>query len=169
MNDRVHVIGNAKSILGKKYGWEIDDHFTIRLNECPFWEYPTSLGNRIDALCCVNRNYKSLKRTVLKDPNVIFITYVTRELKAANKNRNTLINLVKPEYPSGKTPSIGFLLFNTLKAFHAKDVHFYGFDWKSTGTWYAPVNPKRDERHAYDFEREEMINGIEASNWTLHT
>ena len=41
-------------------------------------------------------------------------------------------------------------------------------DGRSTGTWYAPENPKKDERHAFDFEREEMINGIESSNWTLH-
>ncbi len=46
--NKIHVVGNAKSLLDKKLGAEIDSQFTVRFNWPDFRKHSASLGTRIN-------------------------------------------------------------------------------------------------------------------------
>lgn len=158
-NKSVAIIGNARSLLDKNYGREIDSHdIVIRMNKSPLvfgsYEYYTAIGSKFDIWSVWRkREYENL---------TLFVPRDTIQMSYWQDNTDRSIDY----YPESKymplirnsgvgNPSTGLLTLDWVSHQSPKLVNIYGFDWKETPT--LTDIDKNDLYHNFDKEREYCI------------
>ena len=144
---RVAIVGNAKSLFGKKQGEKIDDHdFIIRFNK-GFLYKPIDQGSKTSMLilaCEITpaeiEGYKA--QFVVNRSN----SWKNKGITLSNTERMLMKDMI------GKQPSSGFMAIDICLHFKAKSIDLYGFDFGATPTFYNAPNYKVP--HDYDKEKE---------------
>lgn len=147
----ISVVGNAKSIFGKKDGKLIDSaDLVIRFNGGVIIN-PESQGIKTDILAY------SLYKKNLKDFGEVEY-WVTNSFE----ERNTLQQMLNTK------PTNGLIVLERLKnKYKDHHVRIFGFDWKETITWYRDP-PTKLEHHDYEKEKGYCLELIKQFNWELY-
>ena len=168
------VVGNAASLLEARHGADIDARPTIRFNHAQIvdgdaqgrrWDFvATSMAHVLRYYQDNEPQYEALIYTAHIDQNL-------RNLRAIGSKRPVL------DYPLRLSrellltlrarPTTGLQVLHLLDRLGRKDVHVYGFDWKTTQTFYH-TSPGKDP-HNYIGERRMALALIEKNGWRLAT
>lgn len=157
----VAIVGNAKSLFGKKQGEEIDNHdFIIRFNK-GFLYKPVDQGHKTNLLilACL------ITPEEIEGFNPQFVinrssSWKNKGLTLANTERMIMKELI------GKQPSSGYIAIDICLHFNAKHIDLYGFDFGATPTFYNAPNYKVP--HDYDKEKELLQQYIKKEKIKVH-
>ena len=158
---RIAIVGNAKSLFGKRQGEEIDNHdFVIRFNK-GFLYKPQDQGSKTGLLilaCVITpeeiAGYKA--QFVVNRSS----SWKNNAITLANTERMLMKEMI------GKQPSSGFIAIDICLHFKAKSIDLYGFDFGRTPTFYNPVNYVVP--HDYDKEKELLQQYIKKGKIKVH-
>lgn len=166
-NSSVAIVGNARSMLSKGYGQEIDAHdIVIRFNK----GFPKEeVGYKTDILflaCTLSQNelgqYGSpvtIKRSKLSTNNTDFV------LEAADRYflRQAPTAAILTSGQSCCQASTGLLAINFALSCRPKSIDLYGFDFFNTDTYYNPPgyitlhNPKKEAVKILEYQEAGLL------------
>lgn len=180
--DTINVVGNAESLLDKKLGSEIDQHYTIRFNWLRFKEHPVSLGTRCDWL---HNNYiERMTRSYIDGKMLLTANRDIRDIIIDQRIRKGVITFLPEEvtnyyydiYPQNpessrygrQYPSLGYFFLQML-ADYRPDIalNIYGFDFKETPSHYIDYPTEMNKFHDYYFEKTAVLELAENHNWNI--
>lgn len=180
----VNVVGNAKSLLDKNLGSEIDKHYTIRFNWPRFRENQLALGNRCDWLHTnyiekVHPSYfvKGLRVTASRNIVDIIIQRRIRGITTMTFLPEDIVSYYYQAYPQNdqsekfgeQRPSAGYFFLQMIQDYSPHvTVNLYGFDFKRTNTHYVNFEHDTNKFHDYSFERESVLDMVTKNQWKIH-
>ena len=130
----IALIGNAESLLSKRYGTMIDSHdMVVRMNRVPQHEQRASLGWRTD----------------------LFV-YASPTFKNVRKNGVSVHEFDVSGYHHTDRPSSGMrIIYHIVKFTNYKSLTLYGFDFMDSASLTTPTRLRTDNPH--DFTVEEAL------------
>lgn len=170
--ESLSVVGNARSLLGTRHGADIDARATIRFNSAQIVN-PDAQGARWDfvasSMSIVLRYYRE------NDPQFSALIYTAHTDQHVRNLRR--IGCARPThlYPLRLSrelliklrsrPTTGMQVLHLLDRLGRRDVSIFGFDWKTTPTFYHTSVGK--DPHNYRGERELVASLIDKNGWRL--
>ena len=152
----VAIVGNAQSLLGQRYGEEIDNHdFIVRFNRGFIIKHEAQ-GTKTDFLItAANLTDDEMKRynaryTANRSSNY----YSHTDFTINSLDRAIMAKSI------GSQPSSGFMAINICLYFGAKEIDIYGFDSLNQKSWPNPDGYVT--QHNYSKE-EEILRGYEVN------
>jgi hypothetical protein len=152
----VAVVGNAASLIEKKYGEEIDTaNVVVRINRggYRFPQFEKQMGKKLDVWCVQNirQNKKWIQNPLIKSAHIMQMDTIDvspqfiemADMVFTKKDRHALDKSLP------KKSSTGLRVLYYIAKHNPKKVFVYGFDWKETYSWH-----ERRKCVAHNFEEE---------------
>jgi len=168
---RVALIGNASSIFETGNGTAIDSHdVVVRLKRGRVID-ASRQGTRTEVLCVANRLPMAEANEMFGAPHIIWVS-PKRELMDASMTGSVDCFPICEwrrlyELMGARRPSAGLIsLFMLREMFAPAAITLFGFDWKTTKTFFH--KDKRLSWHDWDGERELIAKWIAADTRLAH-
>jgi hypothetical protein len=156
----IALVGNAKSILDKNWGWEIDTHdHVIRFGDSKIKGFEAQVGYRENFrfICCPSgengfeEGLSGKKIFLMAGSHIDLIEGIRRLI-----NRNE-IYLIDPRFRkacnelTGKMSSLGMM---AIQGFLGNKIDLYGFDFFKTLHYHQDLKSDPHKWHDWNRERE---------------
>ena len=184
---KIHVVGNAKSLLDKKLGSEIDREFTVRFNWPDFRKHPNSLGTRIDWLHTSSGKFLRMRmpKYFINETFTITKCGAVDVARADTKHMAHRMKIFTEEVfddffrtyeqdgisDKNQKPSVGLIFLELLNKFRPDTtVTLYGFDFKESVSHYVPVRfqtGKDDKWHNFTYEEKRTKQLLDKNSWSI--
>ena len=175
--ERINVVGNAKSLLSKNLGKEIDAYPTIRFNHINKLD-PIHQGSRWDYVACSQIKLINNYGAKPEWHTLIYTNWKSKQdlgyqSTASHGNVNVipldqdLVNHTLSTFK--KRPSTGASIMMYLDSLGVQ-CNIFGFDWKETPSFYQDERTEKrvNGPHDYEDERRICLSLIEKNGWTLY-
>lgn len=171
----VAIVGNATTLLSGDYGREIDKRCVVRMNAgIPM--KPNAQGRRVDIHCFSSwPNLKENMKKVTCHPTDASYFDAALRIWMSPSDRGVVGCLSCKYYPQsmwatlaerlGARPSVGAMVVDLFASLVEADVTLFGFDFKSSGTFYR--SRQHNGPHDWHREREFVLGTAEAKGWAV--
>ena len=172
----VAVVGNAQSLFDEKHGSAIDNHdVVVRLNKGVLIRDREKQGVKTDVFAfssynvmgfLIKEHFVKAKFMHMSDKGRVPVRgnvfYYPLDMRLG------LCERLGYSIDGPPRPSVGVMILDYIRFQDAKSVDVYGFDWKTTPTFYEPSKRREDEPHNYDQERKYCLETLSAENFSFY-